>query len=209
MTELWLPEDSNDPRVAAIFNDVLPEGWEIWVFLDSEHGQPIVHEIRIAPTRVGTSYRKAPEGGIKTRYRGLLNFDELRLRAFYVVVENASKLRERPQWQRDIAAWRTIEAVERELGGAQSPGRRRRTPELYVQVAASYLRNARRSRRVYAAMHETDFPFYHEDTLRDLVKVCRSKGYLTAAPKGRAGGQLTDRALRMLGPSESDGGADE
>jgi hypothetical protein len=195
--------------VAVIFDDVLPEGWEVWIFLDSENGRPIVHEVRIAPRRTGESYRAAPEGGIKSRYRGLLNVDELRRRAFQVVVEDSGWVRDRPQWSRDVAVWQTIEAAERGLSSSPTATRRQRTPEFYTAVAASYVRHTSRSRRVYEAMQETDYPYYHQDTLRDLVKECRKQGYLTAAPKGRAGGQLTDKALRILNRSETDGGVDK
>jgi hypothetical protein len=207
MPTLWLPPDPEDPRLAVIFDDVLPEGWEVWVFLDSEDGRPIVHEIRIAPRRTGEPYRKAPDGGIKSRYRGLLNVDELRRRAFQAIVEDFGWVRDRPQWTQDVAVWKTIEAAERGLSASPPAARRQRTPKFYAEVAASYVRHTGRSRRVYAAMQETDYPYYHQDTLRDLVKECRRQGYLTAAPKGRAGGQLTESALRILNRNERDGGA--
>jgi hypothetical protein len=209
MESFWLPEDPDDPRMAAIFDDVLPKGWDVWIFLDSEDGRPIVWEIRVAPSRTGKPYREAPDGGITSQHRTLLNIDELRLRAFQVVADNFAQVSDRPHWRRDVAVWQTIEAAESALGDPQSPGRRPRTPTLYARVAASYLRQASRNRRVYEAMHEMDYPFYHQDTLRDLVKECRKQGYLTAAPKGRAGGQLTDKALRVLNRNDMDGGVNE
>jgi hypothetical protein len=198
MADLWNPTDLEDPRVAVIFDDILPEGWEVWIFLDNEAGHPIVHEVRLAPSRAGSPYRKAPDGGLQSRYRGLLNIDELRLRAYQEVVDNLADVGRRPGWQEEAAVWDTIRAAESALANSLRSGRQRRTPEFYAHVAASYVRQASKTRRVYDAMHKLDFPSYSLDTLRDLVKECRQKGYLTSAPSGRAGGQLTEEALALL-----------
>lgn len=200
MNNIWLPPNDDDPRVAVIFDDVLPEGWEVWVFLDNENGQAIVHEVRLAPSRSGNPYRSAPDGGLQSRYRGLLNIDELGLRAYREVVNNLTDFAGRPGWQEEAAVWGTIQAAERALADSRPAGRQQRTPEFYALAAASYVRLSRmKARRVYEAMHEADFPSHSVDTLRDLVKACRQKGYLTSAPSGRAGGHLTKKSLTLLG----------
>jgi hypothetical protein len=88
-----------------------------------------------------------------------------------------------------------------ELGGVRRTGRRGRPPKFYAEWAARYV----------AAMRDSGPPLqrlaleYHFDpsSIRGFLYEARRRGLLTKAPPGRAGGELTARALELL--AEADG----
>ena len=200
-TELWFPADATDPRVAVIFDDVLP-GWEVWIWLDHEHGKPIIHEVRIAPPRTheGTPYRRATRGGLRAGDRNSVNLGTLGPRAFREVVTHTDELRESPQWEHwksQVSVFETLDAAKHAVADPEFAGRRTITPLYLAQISAAYVRAVEtETGRPYEQMSSE---FYKSHSyLRDLVKLARRQGFLTKAPRGIAGGQLTKKSYRIL-----------
>jgi len=194
------PEDpkDKDPRLAVIFDDVLA-GWEVWIWLDHEHGMPIIHELRVAPPRTGTRYRQAKPGGLVASNRNKINLLTLSRRAFQEVMTHTEELRAHPQWEHwkaEIAAFETIEAARHAVVDPKLAGRRKRTPLYYAQVSAAYVREVAAGPKPYERMAE-EFDS-NADTMLDVVKEARRRGFLTKAPSGKAGGQLTKKANAIL-----------
>lgn len=200
MAEFRIPKDRKDPRLHVIFDDVLPE-WEVWIWLDHEHGMPIIHELRIAPprTRKGTPYRRAKRGGLLASNRNKINLLTLSRRAFREVLTHTDELRAHPQWEHwkaQIAAFETVEAARHAVVDPKHAGRRKRTPLYCAQVSAAYVREVAVGPKPYERMAE-EFDST-ADAMLDVVKEARRRGFLTKAPAGKAGGQLTKKAIRTL-----------
>jgi hypothetical protein len=75
------------------------------------------------------------------------------------------------------------------------PGRRGRSDLSYARWAAHYVKLEGRPKRlqVLARQHKVK-----EQTARDILYQARRRGLLTEAPPGKAGGELTDKARKIL-----------
>ncbi len=83
-----------------------------------------------------------------------------------------------------------------DLSVATRVGRRGRDESYYARWAAEYVGALTRSGNPaadLAARHNLS-----ASQVRNLVHACRKRGMLTAAPPGRAGGELTARAIELL-----------
>lgn len=96
-----------------------------------------------------------------------------------------------------------LPAMSRDKAGRlRRPGRRGRPDKDYAEIAAEYVE----------AMANSEAPVKHlaaklnygEQTIRALLHEARERDLLTDASKGKAGGQLTEKARRMLGMPERD-----
>lgn len=95
-----------------------------------------------------------------------------------------------------------IEAV----GDARSlHGRVRRDERFYAEVAAAYvdLLNVNTSRPAEAMAHTVEVPVR---TVHAWLHKARTRGLLTSAGAGQAGGELTEQARRLLNNDNSNGG---
>lgn len=87
------------------------------------------------------------------------------------------------------------------------PGRKGRGDRYYATVAAAYvdaLRQRSRQPVVDAArtLTEATGGTYKASYVRDLLHVARTRGLLTRPPKGRAGGELTEKGRTALREEE-------
>ena len=78
---------------------------------------------------------------------------------------------------------------------ATRPGRKGREERDYAEVAARYV-DALGSRTPIKELAEQ--LFLSDSQVRSVLNKARDRGLLTAAPKGKAGGKLTDKALKIL-----------
>jgi hypothetical protein len=84
---------------------------------------------------------------------------------------------------------------------AKQPRRHKRPDALYVHAAARYA-------ALVAAMHPKPVQLMAKETgfttqaVTDWIKEARTRGFLTPTTPGRAGGQLTDKALAALQEAE-------
>ncbi|HWT78643.1 MAG TPA: hypothetical protein VN648_07550 [Candidatus Methylomirabilis sp.] len=88
-------------------------------------------------------------------------------------------------------------------GRVRRPGRRGRDDLFYAGWAAKYLDSVATGPAPLARL--ADKEHLNESTIRGILQEARRRGLLTEPPPGRAGGQLTDKALALLGIKERDG----
>ncbi len=80
--------------------------------------------------------------------------------------------------------------------GATRVGRRGHEPEFYARLAIRYAQLAPFGNPLQHLGRERH---YSESTVKKLVRQCRARGFLTAAPPGKAGGYYTEECERVLG----------
>jgi hypothetical protein len=83
-----------------------------------------------------------------------------------------------------------------DLSVSERVGRRGRDDRFYARWAAEYADALTRSPNPVAEMAARHH--LSASQVRNLVHACRKKDMLTAAPPGRAGGELTARAIELL-----------
>jgi hypothetical protein len=83
-----------------------------------------------------------------------------------------------------------------DLSVSERVGRRGRDDRFYARWAAEYADAFSRSSHPVAEMASRHS--LSPSQVRNLVYACRRRGMLTAAPSGRAGGELTARAIGLL-----------
>lgn len=88
-----------------------------------------------------------------------------------------------------------------EFEQAPRPGRRGRGDRFYAEVAALYVRALDRPAPVKQV---ATWLKYSTSRVRDLLHEARRRGLLTGSPRGRAGGELTQRGRDLL--VDNDGG---
>ncbi|MFJ4688261.1 hypothetical protein [Streptomyces sp. NPDC088789] len=79
--------------------------------------------------------------------------------------------------------------------GHKRPGRRGRPPEYYARLAVEYERWRQTGDRLAVLARQENMS---ESALRAALNTARSKGFLTQAPRGRAGGSATEEAKAVL-----------
>lgn len=180
----------------------LGDGWTVDALLVRQGDTLVIGEIRISLTQrfhmAGQAHdpddqlRKLPPGGIPAtvlrRIRLTDIFDEVR-RQFETIADVPEEWRELHR-----AVWldRALKTVPR------YPGRRGRDDAFYASVAAAYVTELDRgSRRPVADVAERlGWP---PGTVTQIIhEARRRRGLLTASPEGRAGGQLTAKARKLL-----------
>ncbi|MGE5763267.1 MAG: hypothetical protein ACM3ZF_05145 [Mycobacterium leprae] len=173
-----------------------------WVFnVDTKQFTEIVCEVegypgwRIIPEVVATDRGLAlkrltiepkgdlPEGGITTQ---LLR--QLRTGALIASLRAAAN-----QLDRYVG-------IRPDLAVSTRVGRRGRDDRYYAGWAAAYVEALTRSPN---PIHELSHRHHLSDSaLRNLMHACRRRGLLTPSPRGRAGGELTPKARRLLEESQ-------
>lgn len=83
-----------------------------------------------------------------------------------------------------------------DLSVSERAGRRGRDDRFYARWAAEYVGAFSRSGHPVAEMASRHS--LSPSQVRNLVHACRRRGMLTSAPSGRAGGELTARAIDLL-----------
>ncbi len=92
---------------------------------------------------------------------------------------------------------------EASIASSRRPGSSGRDDRFYALVAAAYVAAIERGSRkpVVAAADTLSKAWegtYEPTYVRDLLHVARGRELLTRPPKGRAGGQLTEKARALL-----------
>jgi hypothetical protein len=172
----------------------LGEGWHVVYSVAAEGGVPVIRRLTVQPK----DDAQPPPGGITRR-----------------------RLRDVPltpllsQWK---AAWDLVldtldpdtAKVFRHAYGFRiakgatvpKPGRRGHPDSFYAEIAQLYVSLVREGspRPIEQIAEKANRSVAG---VRDLVHSARAKGLLTASPPGKPGGELTDKALRLLGREES------
>jgi hypothetical protein len=194
----------------------LDEDWDSYVRFESQAGHPVVAELRVLPrvdTRGVLSHHDEhgnrwidvtlgatpdvpiPEGGLTSRaLRGVHLGRALELAYSHLDEWFKREQRYSPEHRLPIAF------TEDAAGVPRRPGRKGRDDSFYVAVAAAYvdaLGEGSRKPVVDAALKLSEAwgGVYEPDYVRDLLHGARQRGLLTRPPKGRAGGELTGKAI--------------
>lgn len=195
-----LEEDGRPNELGIALHDEIPP-WVVEVFLNGDSGETIVSEVRVVAPVDGV--RLLPAGGLGSQL-GKLNISRLKSRAMaaareltmqeHTLVPPEYKLPE-VAIEKHLSDLGSIERLRR---AAESKGMRyERDPWWLATVAAHYVLLAAESQSVVPTLANA-YGLAHE-TVRDIVKQCRADGLLTSpAISGRAGGQLTEKAQRLL-----------
>lgn len=199
---------------------VLPlgESWDSYVRFVGQDGHPVVAELRVLPrtdtpgvlahhdkhadrwisiTRGETPEQSTPKGGLTTRALRDVQLGHAVQLAYTQLGRWFDRDRRHPGSVMPTSF--TATAVDT----PRRPGRKGREDSFYVVAAAAYvdaLEQGNRKPVVTAAqtLSETWGGTYEPTYVRDLLHVARERGLLTRPPRGRAGGQLTDRARALL-----------
>lgn len=108
-------------------------------------------------------------------------------------------------WSELPAGVRPMMDLDRDKAGRiRRPGRVGRSNQFYAERARVYVEETARGPKPIPRL-ASDWNL-NEASVRSLLHEARRRGLLTAAPRGRAGGQLTAKAKRILvEPPEEDG----
>lgn len=200
---------------------VLPLGehWDSYVRFDAQAGHPVIAELRILPrtdtpgvlgphdphaddwltaTLGGTPEVAPPEDGLTTRALRRVHLGHALELAYEQLDQWIDRERRQPDWQRPVPAF-TDDAIS----APRRPGRKGRDDRFYATVASAYVDALERGSRkpvVDAAQSLGDKTggSYEPTYIRDLLHEARRRELLTRPPKGRAGGQLTEKAFMAL-----------
>ena len=122
-----------------------------------------------------------------------------------LLVLNARRMRELPLGEVEAAARRelaidvkrTPEARKllRTFGDNLRTGRRGRPPAAYAALAARYVELLKEGRGLPDLARDLNLS---ASQVRNLLYTARQKGLLTEAPRGKAGGRLTEKAEQLL-----------
>jgi hypothetical protein len=189
--------------------------WEAEYLIVEQDGVAIVGEIRIVPhvqyapapigdtpeTVTGWTEQRYPKGGITARLMHRVKVNSSIIAGAFKPLELGST-----KFPRSIPSVFTEEGVS---DGQKSRGHER-SPLFLAEVAATYvaLVEAQPTKVIPAlvdALSERGI-FYGITGVRELLNKARHNGLLTAAPRGRAGGKLTPKALALLGDDRSTNG---
>lgn len=175
----------------------LPLGeWGAAARIEAQDGQPVVAELRITPWRTfdpearGYTDPATPVGGLTARQLRQLPLGELQ-RAAYSKLTRLSDHGAAPE---------SLLNVDR-LGFAKlakPDGRAARGDTFYAMVAACYLEAVASGSRSPVADTAAALEGFGRDYTRDVLNEARRRELLTRPPKGRAGGELTDKGRQAL-----------
>lgn len=202
----------------------LDADWDSYVRFDAQSGHPVVAELRILPrtgtpgvlshhdphaddwlivTQGGTPEVATPEGGLTARALRRVHLGRARELAYEQLDKWIDRERRHPGWQR-LPTTFTVDAIS----APRRPGRKGRDDRFYATVASAYVGALKRGSRqpvveAAQALGEATGGFYASTYVRDLLHEARRRELLTRPPRGRAGGQLTEKALALLQREET------
>jgi hypothetical protein len=195
----------------------LDKHWDSYVRFDAVEGHPVIAELRILPTLMERPHDvwimptldpgdqppqsdwlpPPPEGGLTARALRRAHLGRARELA-YEQLGKSFQVAER-YGGRVLPSKFTREAVR----APRRPGSKGRDDRFYATVAALYIEAIERGSNkpvVEAAqtLSKRRSGAYEPAYVRDLLHVARQRGLLTRPPRGRAGGQLTDKGRTAL-----------
>jgi hypothetical protein len=201
----------------------LDDDWDSYVRFEADDGHPVIAELRVLPRLdtpgvsahrdkqadrwVTVTLGQAPEAAVPS---GGLTARALRRvhlgRAIELAYEQLDRWLERDQRHGSpLPSKFTREAVN----VPRRPGRKGRDDRFYAVIAAAYVDALKRGshqpvRAAARTLSESSGGIYEPAYVRDLLHVARRRGLLTRPPKGRAGGELTEKALEALSEKRED-----
>ena len=188
----------------------LDEHWDSYVRFVAEDGHPVVAELRVLPTLMdqprdewlaptledGAWIPPAPSGGLTSRALRHVHLG----RAVELAYEHLDRWLERER-KRDKPLGSTFarEAVK----APRRPGSAGREDRFYAVVASLYVDALEHGSRrpvvdVAERLSKGRGGSYAPEYVRDVLHEARRRELLTRPPKGRAGGELTDKARTAL-----------
>lgn len=219
---LWIsppPPREDDNPLGAIPYEVwyevpLPEGWVGAYRLLPHEGHPLVAEVRVfldEPGRRTYPGRWSAEqlGGRAPAPSHGLTTAALRKLRVATDLEAAARMIRSPQFRKKLKALFPAETgyVDRTVGiMRQRPARRgrpRTSDAELAEWARDYVEQLSESRRPIAALASQWK--VRPETVRDRVHRARSAGMLTPTVRGRASGELTEKAKAILRREERSG----
>jgi hypothetical protein len=182
--------DVRPDAAGAVIRYAVNARWTAWIRVVPERGEPVISEVCIASTDPET-----PAGGLTARDIAAVRlgraFDEFRRHTRANFVDGVRALE--PGGSFYIRGFRSGGQPRR--GG---PGRRGHPNSYYAEIAARYVAIVAKGSRTPIADLAQEL-FLTSDYVRDLVATARKRGLLTRpSRRGRAGGELTARALEAL-----------
>ena len=195
----------------------IDENWDAYVRFVAENGHPVIAELRVLPTLMdqprdawiiptleagdqpprGDWLQEPPEGGLTARtLRKGLHLG----RASELAYEQIDTwLRQEQRMARPRPSKFTRDAID----VPRRPGSKGRDDLYYAVVASAYVHALEQgsAKPVVTAAQALSKHYrgtYEPAYVRDLLHVARQRGLLTRPPRGRAGGQLTEKAHAVL-----------
>lgn len=197
-----------EPPDEAWLEVELDDGWIAAYRLVAQGGQPVIGEIRVYPNEkaprdagrwsadhLGTK-APVPFGGIPARI-----LRQLRVREHLALLDEIVERQHERQSFRLNLIDHGLEQVAKEAG------RRGRSDHFYAEIASAYVAfTGERDpiRQLCKKLAKEKALHFAESTVRDFVNQARDRGLLSRSPKGRPGGELTPKALELLGRATSD-----
>ncbi len=189
--------------------------------LTPQNGMPVIAELRVFPAEVSHStpgrwsgewlgvHAHVPAGGLTARQvkrvRTAIHVRRMgdllhQWRKKMVTVSDVkfgSIWGDEPSTASPRAAWKRSSAAERVGNHQGRPGRKRRPPEYYLDVAVAYARAVEAGSRhpIADVARALGRPL---PWVRDMVHRARALGLLTRTSRGRLGGVLTKEARGLL-----------
>ena len=142
-----------------------------------------------------------PDGGVTARLLRRVPVGALLDRARQELTDIHADAADFADQHPDTSAARAISDAA--LSFASRPGRRGRPDVQFAQLADAYVR-ALGTGRPSPVQMVAQALYISPDTARNALHEARRRGLLTRPPPGRAGGQLTDKARRLLEASHGE-----
>lgn len=181
----------------VLFRELIPP-WEVEVWLNADAGETVISELSIRPPDRG-GVREIPVGGLSSQLVQL-NVSTLKAEAIKAAREITAKGNAPPGFrlpEYEFPFDRITRWIQRADLLRNTLRRTDRNALWLAAFAARYVMLSAESRSVVPKLAETYG--YAQETVRDIIKQCRAEDLLTApSTPGRAGGQLTEKAKRIL-----------
>jgi len=202
--------------------------WDAYVRFVAQDGHPVIAELRVLPrphsTREEAWVREwfempenlnpelvswegprpkppdTPSGGLTAR-----NLRKLTLgRALSAAYRHLDRHYQRDPHPDSLLGQSIQRFAAQAISEPRQPGRRGRGDAFYAHVASAYVeaitQGSRKPVKDAALALSKAWSGTYEDTyVRDLLNEARHRGLLTRPPKGRAGGELTEKGRQALG----------
>jgi hypothetical protein len=171
-------------------------GWTVAYRLAPQDGQPVIAEVRVTPPK------RLPSGGLSTAVLRSVHLSEP-MEVWPEVIRALERQHGPEVIQRAFVERPGFSAAAARQ--PRRPGRGGRSDIYYAQAAQDYVAiinkggpGARTPTKVLAQRAPFARLRNSEQAARDTIHAARVRGLLTRSQSGRAGGQLTEKAISLL-----------
>jgi hypothetical protein len=176
------------------------DGWHVHAWFELRDGAPRITELRLR-SATGSTLRAAHGGGEPQPNYGFEAGRKVPLGGITAEVLRSLSLKAlHDALGKDNASAMLLGvhgfSADEDFRAMRQPGRRGRDDRFYVVWAQRYVATCATTRRPYPAL-AAEWN-YSERTIRDFVDKARKRGLLIGGSPGRAGGQLSAKAKRLL-----------